>query len=315
MKYPWLSEKWNYILELVTDPCDAPFQIYAESFLDALLDCLIFYYAFDPVQFFTGWVRPRQALKGARGASHKRGNDKKRKRGGRGSAAGRAFGFDPSDWAGRNAPGGEDLSKRQIPGGAKYAWTFYDGIQRAQYWFMIYDLFEDGFYRWAAGVAMSEYCQSQRMSWLFAVSPSQGQFPVIGDTACVMNEIVKIRNMDHVAGNLARTGTKTSTATLSCNGTSHWPSGVLDGWVELVIKSSAGGEAVQRINQGGGGGMVSMSAQSPANFQFYTRGPYRCTIDDCEFIVFGKPDEPEIIRRGWKNLADNLPINWADPDA
>lgn len=305
-------KKWNYIRDFFADHCDAPLTVYAEAAFPAALNALISYYQVDPVEIFTGYFRPDGGQKGKRGGSHATGGSRRGK-GSKGAGVfKKAMGFDPNEWIAKKLPGADEMSKRQVPGGATAGWAVYGAIQRAQYWMMVYEITEDFFYEWTSGVASSIYCQNQFASVLFAISRNQGHFGLLYETPLVMNEILKRRNITYADGNGVLPGIRQYHVSVSWSDITPWGGEGEAPPVEVVIRSSTGIEHVTQMGSGGGSGMVAGLFNDDSSVYFFTRGPYSCFLQNLEFSVHGFRDEPGVRRKGWRDLFNMPALNWSD---
>lgn len=177
-------ERINYVRRALMDTCDAPFQVYIESFLAAGWRALQQLYAFDLAQIVTGFVgatwfsRAGRASTGpASGgrAAHARGRGGKRGGAPRTwlSRARQWLNWDPYDAMGRNTAGWLDLGPSNPPLGAAALWTVFGILERALWIVLIIDVVSEFIYNFAAGIYESEACQANRTPWLFADGPDQ----------------------------------------------------------------------------------------------------------------------------------------------
>lgn len=184
-------EKINYIIASFMDPCDAPFTIYAETFLPALLDAFIDLYGFDPmeikVQQFrtsTAPLRTRSGRKGGRGSKAGRGRLRK--------IAGKVVGFDPNEQVGKEMGKWTKYSP-SITWGKKFLWILEGLLERAVFYWFLAELFLELFYKWMTLVNKSEYCQAQQATILLAHGDPQVYAAIAGWSAVLFNHIDKIR--------------------------------------------------------------------------------------------------------------------------
>lgn len=162
-KRPGKLDEINYVIEFVTDFCDAPFSIYARSFRDASLKLVISYYALDLAQIVTGFIRPNLNIRGRRSGPHRRGTKLRTKPKTFIEHAKTWLKFDPWDFIGKSLNEAVDLEERQVHHGVHTLWEIFDHLQRLAYWYMVFDLTTEFFYNWASGVENSRYCQAQHM--------------------------------------------------------------------------------------------------------------------------------------------------------
>ena len=294
-RHPRSIDKWNYIVDFFTDPCDAPFSIYVKTLYPAVMEALVTYYAIDVMQIFTSFVAPGGGPKGARGGRHGGGYkdpDVERRKRGNGRGGVRTWskrwrvwtGFDPSDWLGSKAAEFFQGGTRGITPGVSTMWNLYGLEQRAVYWIFLAELVEQFFYKWSSGVAASFYCQEQYRPWCLATSPSCGKLGVVFEDALTMDTVAKSRGVSYAAGNLIALQGKGSTCVFS--GKYDGPSGESGNFLRIRHQS---GLTIDGPTMAGSGQIytVSGSAQEPGGWHFYGCGPTRYTMLDVDFNVVG----------------------------
>lgn len=294
-RHPRSLDKWNYIKAFYFDACDAPISIYITTLFPAIMEALMTYYAVDMVQIFTGFVSPGGGLKGRRGGKHNPGGgmeggydkEMRRRRGGKRTWSQRwrvYTGFDPWDWIGRK--GGEffGLGGRPVTPGVTTMWNVYGLEQRVAYYMMFAEITEQFFYKWASGVAQSEYCDAQYRPWCFGRSASQGNFGILDQTPCVIDEVVKMRHTNYAAGNAIALKGGGSTCVFKAQFVG--PPGIEDN--KLRIRHSTGivVDGPSMIKPGSIY-LVSGAATEPGMWFFFSTGPSSYVLTDCEFNVVG----------------------------
>lgn len=161
-------EKVNTIKRQITDPCDAPFTVYLETFFRALLRMFIAYFAFDLTQIITGFVAERYHLGYTRGGPH--GGRSKKKRGHHVSHSRftKWLNFDPWDWIGRKV-GGWFRVEGEVTGVVlHHFWQIFTIEQEIAYKFFVVELVADFFYNWSSFLAETYYCQATFYPILYA---------------------------------------------------------------------------------------------------------------------------------------------------
>lgn len=312
MARPDLGKKWNYVMDVFMDSCDAPLTAYFEAAYPAVLHAGLSYYCLDPVQIFTGYVRPAGPFKLTKGSGHGRGSVGAGKSKGFWGAFKKAFAFDPNDWVSKNLPDQQDMAGRQVPDGARWGWSGYGMAENFQNMMFMYSLVENIFYETAFGVASSPYCQNQRASVFQGYSPTQGHIPLLPVTPCVINEVQKARGVSFQGGNGVRTNTKNAHAMVSCSRIERWD-GLPDTsgcWLRIVTPTGA--PVTQSMPNGGVNSAAYANVRDEGYVYFEMGGDVGFTAYDVQFSVFGNRVEPTHQPADWCNEAFNKAINWVD---
>lgn len=275
---PDALDKINYVVESIQDPCDAPWQLYVRTAFDAALKAVLIYYALDLMQVFTSYMRPNPN----RGNIRNWGHGKRRKPPGKGgfwsTKLGRWISVDPSDWAGNNLPGADDMHNRRVNYRVYTMWTIYGVMERFAYWVFIFNLTVDFFYDWASAVRMSEYCQQQSRGWLTAMNPEVVVVTPLANTPVGLPIIVKQRGPVYWAGSAGGTTAKSWTAILTGSCTPR--DGAGDQVRQLWLMTSSGGNAYSEPNPDNPDEFTcAVSGQGPSSFTAMAGpgGPTRIT--------------------------------------
>lgn len=288
IKHPKGNDKINYIIDFIMDMCDAPFSVYVTNLWPALLEGLITYYALDPIQIFTRWVKPPAIYKGFRGGNHGRGN---RKRSGTRTWRrywGSVTGFDPNNAIGDAIRVDDGWNDRSITPGVRTLWHLYDVEQRVMYWIMIYEITEDVFYKWGSGVANSMYCQAQYRPFIFCTSADDANLGVNPKTPIVIETVVKNRHAAFIGGNGIAAQGQGSAAIFRAKfvGGPGFPP--IPPGCKLLIQHADGTSAESgEFGSIGQDQVVSASTPAAGLWQFYTVGPGNWQISDLEMTVIG----------------------------
>lgn len=312
MARPDLGKKWNYVVDFWADGCDGPLTVYFEAAYPALLHAALSYYCPDPVNMFTGYVRPGSPLKGTRGGSHARGGNKSKKRGGFWGAFRKAFRFSPDDWIAKKMPFADEMEGRQVPGGARWMWTGYGAIERFNNYMFMYAIVEDAFYEFSAGVARSVYCQNQQASVFEGFAERDAHFALIGQSPAVIHEVLKNRNCHFVGGNGVRPNATRFSAGFSCSRVERWDGNPDTSSCKLVIIMPDGTRITEGFPVDGRDILVFGKAVEGGTVSFVFEGPYSFNAYDLKFSVFGYPDVPTTRPEGWCNDLVNDAINWVE---
>lgn len=305
-----LGKKLNYAKEVFFDTCDAPFTAYVEAAVPAAIHAVVSYYCLDPVQIFTGYVRPDSPLKGRRKGGHGRGSRKNGKPPGRWRNFKKAFGFDPNEWIAKKMPLADDMAGRQVPGGARWMWQGYNQFERFQNFMFMYTLAENFFYETAMGVARSVYCQNQRASVFVGFSAGQAHFGILGVTACIIEEVLKGRGAGQTAGNIIQMDTKTFSVSFSCKRIRSWIPGKEMPGCYLRVRVDDGPPVQSAELRNDEGAMVSFTVKEGGRAVFETVGPISFDAEEIWFHAHGYRDEPTYRPDGWCNKALDKALNW-----
>lgn len=311
MARPDLGKKFNYVLDVFMDTCDAPITAYFEAAYPALLRASLSYYCLDPVQIFTGYVRPVGPLKGTRGSGHGRGSSGQGKSKGFWGAFKKGFNFDPNDWVSKQMPFSEDMAGRQVPNGTFWWWSAYGQIERFQNFMFMYTLIEDIFYETAMGVAKTDYCENQRTAVFQGYSESQGHFGLLQRTPCVINEVQKNRFCHFAGGNGVGTPWGPANASISASRIERWDGNPDTSQCRFVIIRPDAPEDKQGFPNGGENVAAYSRVANSGMISFETEGPYSFTAYDVQFSVTARPHEPNRRSRDWCNKLADAAINWA----
>lgn len=301
-RHPSEKEQFNYILDFFFDPCDAPLSLYVDAFLEASLRAVITYYALDPMQIFTSYVRPGGPLKGARGGNHGSKGSRKAKPKTPMKFWKRMANFDPSDWVGKNLPGQQEMSGRKIPGGAKWLWHAFNAEQRVVYWFFVYEIVQRWFYEAFLMVNNSIYCQEQRRPMILARRAFQGNIPILGRTPLTIQTIDKIRDITYADGNRIVVGTEMASYSITWGEIVMWDGEPMDG-SEKIIMVLDNGTVIEPASMEGGGQSGSFAAvPNGMGCTFYMVGNRSYWVNDVVFTAWGHLDTPEVPPVDWRGL-------------
>lgn len=312
MARPDLGKKWNYVIDVIMDGCDAPFTAYAQAAFPAALRAAFSYYCPDPVEMFTGYVRPGTPFKGRRKGSHGRGT----RSGDKGNKFWRrfkkVFGFDPNEWVAKRMPFAEDMERREVPGGSRYMWAAYGAIERFNNWMFIYQLTENFFYDWMAGVAATTYCQNQRAAVFLGRTERDAHFALLPETPAIIEEVLKQRKVSFSGGNSLRPQVRKYNVGFSVGKITPWIPEADISQVRLIIKIDGREVAAQNLEGDGSNQMAFTFETQSGLIQFFWAGPFSFWADDVNFNVYGYEDIPETQPMDWcGKLADDV-INWAN---
>lgn len=307
----WVGEKYNYVIEVIMDGCDAPLTAFATTALPAALRAVATYYCPDPVQMFTGYVRPGTPFKGRRKGGHGAGSRSASKGNKFWRGFKKAYGFDPSEWLAKKMPYAEDMEGRRVPGGAKYGWAFYGGIERFNNWMFMYELTENFFYQWAAGIAETQYCQAQRAAVFFGRSDRIAHFGIIEETPAVILEVLKQRKVSFIGGNVVTPMVRRFQASISVGSIEPWIEDADISQVKFVVKIE-GMPAFEQHLDGDGKAQMAVTMSNQGGYAaFFLAGPFAYWADAVEFSVYGYEDVPETRPMDWCGKLADQAINWA----
>ena len=148
---PSSLDRWNAITKFITNPCDAPWTVYLETALEPLGNLVLTLSTFGMTDVARGFFRPR----GLRSGRHAR-------RGFRGGKPRLRFRGIPEggELIGKNIPGAQELSGRQVSQGVRHMWAIDGIIQRALWNWLVADVTEQFFYEWTSAIQQTEFCQA-----------------------------------------------------------------------------------------------------------------------------------------------------------
>lgn len=309
-RYP-LGKKLNYVIDVVMDGCDAPLTAYARTAFPAALRAAATYYCPDPVQMFTGYVRPGTPFKGRRKGGHAAGSRSASKGNKFWRGFKKAYGFDPSEWLAKKMPFAEEMETRRVPGGAMYGWAMFGAIQRFNNWMFMYELTENFFYEWAAGMAQTQYCQEQRAAVFLGTSESQTHFALLEQTPCVILNVIKARKVWSSGGNVIGTDVRSFSASMSVGSIEPWVPGADISQCELVVAINNKPVHSQRLEGDGRNQMAIDFTTQGGSVAFFLKGPFSFNAYDVEFHLYGRPDVPPVQPMDWCGKLADQAINWA----
>lgn len=309
-RYP-LGKKVNYVIDVVMDGCDWPLTAMAATALPAALRAAATYYCPDPIQMFTGYVRPGTPFKGRRKGGHGAGSRAATARNKFWRRFKKIYGFDPSEWLAKKMPFAEDMETRRVPNGAKYGWAFYGAIERFNNWMFMYELTENFFYEWAAGMAETQYCQHQRSAVFLGRSARQAHFAIAGQTPCVINEVLKARKVTFNGGNGCGPLVRRFMVNFSVGKIVPWGEGHDISQCELIVNIGGMPPIRQNLDGDGSAQMAFGMSQDGGFVTFELGGPFSYWADDVEFSVYGYEDIPETRPMDWCGRLADKGINWA----
>lgn len=309
-RYP-LGKKINYVIDVWMDGCDAPLTAYAQTAFPSALRSAASYYCPDPVQMFTGYVRPGTPLKGRRKGGHGAGS----RSGSGGNKFWRrfkkAYGFDPNEWLAKRMPFAEEMEGRKVPGGARYGWAMFGGIERFNNWMFMYELTENFFYEWAAGMAATQYCQHQRAASFLGRSARQAHFALLDRTPCIIEEVIKARKVSFVGGNGVSPSVRRFQASMSVGSITPWIEDADISQVKLIVAIAGMPPMEQHLDGDGKAQMAFDMSNDGGSVFFFLAGPFSYWADDIQFTVFGYEDVPETEPSDWCSKLADTAINWA----
>lgn len=189
---PDIGEKWKFIQQFISDPCDAPWTAYALAIGGATVEAFVNYYNFDPKQVFTdaaragsGINRMRSGRKGQRGSKSNRSALVRR--------AGKVVNFDPNANIGRYLGKFSPLAKIPLPGPVGALWASYGMLERFQNWLFMVGLISQWLFRWMSLLEESRFCQAADNMVLLREGDPYQSASLIGEQPIFQSTVVKIR--------------------------------------------------------------------------------------------------------------------------
>lgn len=197
------ERKLDWILNSLTDMCDAPITVWIEKLWQPLGKLILAWYVIDLKNIFTAYLRPGLFAIEGRSNRHWGGGKKGKPRTGFGTAwerLGTVVGWDPSEVLGKELWGADELRVRPLPPGAAFLWIFEGVIERLFFYWMVLDLGTDFLYEWMSAVEETKYCAASRDAQFLA---DCGPYPLLGifgwDTQGAFHPL-KMRNIDFFNG-------------------------------------------------------------------------------------------------------------------
>jgi len=146
----------NAVKLLVDNPCDAPWVVYAETFLPAFGNAVLQLVSFGMDDVVRGAFRPRDK----RSLMHRRKGKKGRKLRPRIPEFGNMIGS--------KIMVEKSFVTREVAQGVKHLWVLDGVIQKGLWYWLIYDVIGDGLYQWSSLIMQSEFCQAKASERLHA---------------------------------------------------------------------------------------------------------------------------------------------------
>lgn len=169
-------ERLNYIIDFFFDPCDAPFTLYVETLLPALLEAAILWYSPVPDEIFTAWARPSRAMGRMRSARKGTRGSKAGRKGPR-TRLGRIVNFDVNEFIGKRIPGAELLGTASLNRLTFNLWRIFGLTQLLGLIWLVWEVVTGFWVRWFSLLYETEYCRET----VRVVADSQGGGYLIGD--------------------------------------------------------------------------------------------------------------------------------------
>lgn len=193
-KPPKFHEQMEFVWRAFIDPCDAPFTVWIDRMWPHLGWLVVQLFAFDLMNAFTGWVRPRLNPQGGRRRRHIGGGMKGvRQHITRG--LGTAVSFDPGEYLGERMAGAQEMRSRPMPPGTIAMWSFYGLMERYAYSIMVMELGTEFLYRWTSSVMNTYACKFRAAAVLLARIDWFQTQGIFGWSAVVWQSTEKARNL------------------------------------------------------------------------------------------------------------------------
>jgi hypothetical protein len=139
-------DKVNYVIDYFENPCDAPFLVYVETLLPAVLEAFVTLEEYDPNQIIRNFSRPR-GLRSGRHGRLGRANGK------------RGFGIpDINDEIADFFKESADFEKRTISNGVRHLYTVLDVLEKGLFYLLLADLATEFAYRFTSLIKRTEAC-------------------------------------------------------------------------------------------------------------------------------------------------------------
>lgn len=191
----WLTKmivNVNVICEMLFDPCDAPFSVYAETLFPAVLDMLTDFYAFDVSEYqqqrpFSS-MQPKNRKSARKTRFGKKGGGMARWRGILG-----ALSSDPGELLGKRMAKNFGGSRRLLTGATSHLWLLGGALQRTAFWFWFIGRAGGVFYDWYMGLLYKGYCSDPEMGVFTAYESADASHALFGWKPLLVWTILKQR--------------------------------------------------------------------------------------------------------------------------
>ena len=173
-------ESSNTIKFLIENPCDAPWMLYVETLLPALGTATLSLLSFGMDDVVRGAFRPRVKRSGR----HRRRGRK-----------GKKIRFSIPELG--NAIGSDIMVEktfptRQVSQGTRHLWIIDGVLQRVLWYWLIYDVLDEGLYQWSSLIMKSTFCQSKFAQRLYAQGNGGGLLGILSWQALLCPTITYI---------------------------------------------------------------------------------------------------------------------------
>lgn len=145
---PDTFDKVNYVIDMWTNPCRAPWYIYVETMWPAALTAFITLITFGWDDVARGYFRPKGL--GMRRTSKKKG---KKGRGLRGIP-------ELGELLGNKLPGAQEAQGQKWSNAAKTLWRIDSAMQAGLFWWLVADVIEDFAFDWTSVLYESYWCRN-----------------------------------------------------------------------------------------------------------------------------------------------------------
>lgn len=185
-------QRLNYIASFFFDPCDAPFTLYVETMLPALLEAAILWWAPVPDEIFTAWARPSKAL-GRRRSGRKGARGSKAGRWGKNNKLMRIVNFDTNEFIGKRLPGAELLGEATLNRGTAFLWRIFGFLQLLGLIWLIWETVSGFFAKWFSLLYETQYCAATGVAVLDSYSTGYSISDIVEDNGFLALTIEKQR--------------------------------------------------------------------------------------------------------------------------
>lgn len=181
----WLKQV-NNVTFWISNPCEDPWMLYFELALPALGRVILAFLAFGLDDVIRGFFRPKGIYRRTRRRPARKGRIPK-------------LGIpELGELIGSHLPGAEEAKGRGYTQGEKYLWVVDGVIQRALWYWMVYDVTTDFFIEWSAAIqdeAAGKNCVVCRML------REGGNFPFVGPNPVLAMPVEHLKYSHNVSNN------------------------------------------------------------------------------------------------------------------
>lgn len=279
---PGIIDRVNYVVDSWNNPCNAPWAVYVETALPAVLDAVIAVVCFDILDVIRFIFRPVNSRSGRHGGRGKKGKHGRKPKG-------------IAQKIAAKLPPFARLQQRKVSQGVRTLWVI-DGIgQRLLWWWLVVDIATAAAYNFTSILYKTEFCQMASSKGAALRQVSSLQFAAIIGWNSVPYQILRYQEGSAVttpAGFSVGDGMWSIVASLDVENIGSGPQTVE---IRITIIRSSGTEVFPggsiSLGVGGSGGLVmSHTGRGPFSGFVQVRPSFGFTKSDAgDLYLQGRP--------------------------